>query len=145
MTYTERYTVYRNKGIYVNPITMVIYGGRRTGGQTGDKNEWIYVKSRKDLQRLIITMFHELKNTINATLFIWDSTNRDAGSLWGIWDLSLASMFSFNRVALVASATMPFGGALKSMPQCRHSLSTNCNKNVNMKLPSVLLSFNYFG
>lgn len=55
-------------------------------------------------------MFHELKNTINATLFIWDSTNRDVASLWGIWDLSLASMISFNRVALVASATMPFGG-----------------------------------
>lgn len=77
MTHTQKDTQFTGI-LYVNPITLVLCG-RRRGGQIGDKREWIYVKLREALQKLIVTMCHELKNMINTSLFTWDPITRGEG------------------------------------------------------------------
>ena len=59
-----------NKGIHVKAITISVVGGEEESKLGIKPNKQLYANLRGALQRLIITMCHELKNMINASLSI---------------------------------------------------------------------------
>lgn len=68
-------------------------------------------KIEKALQKLIVTMCHGVKEIWLTLVFSPEIPLPGVRErLWGIWDLSLVSIFSFRCVTRFASATMSLGG-----------------------------------